>query len=100
MRTAISPLELFEPRSVTEALRLLREQAPVLPMAGCTDLYVSVNSGTLAERRFLNLWHFDTLRRIEQRAGVLSIGALATFADIIGSPLTTRRIPMLVAASR
>jgi xanthine dehydrogenase small subunit len=100
MRTAITSLELLEPRSVTQALRLLRERPPALPMAGCTDLYVSANLGTLAERRFLNLWHLDALRRIELRAGLLSIGALATYADIIRSPLAARRIPMLVAASR
>jgi len=100
MRTAISSLELLQPRSVTEALRLLRERAPVLPMAGCTDLYVSANLGTLAERRLLSLWHLDPLRRIELRAGVLSIGALATYAEIIRSPLARTHIPMLVAASR
>ena len=100
MRTAISSLELLEPRSVTEALRLLRERAPVLPMAGCTDLYVSANLGTLADQRFLSLWHLSALRRIELRNGVLSIGALATYTDIIRSPLAARRVPMLVAASR
>jgi CO/xanthine dehydrogenase FAD-binding subunit len=100
MRTAISSLELLEPRSVTEALRLLRERAPVLPMAGCTDLYVSANFGTLAGRRLMSLWNLDTLRQIKIRGEVLSVGALATYTDIIRSPLVTRRIPMLAAASR
>jgi CO/xanthine dehydrogenase FAD-binding subunit len=31
---------------------------------------------------------------------VLSIGALATYTDIIRSPLVRRRLPMLVAAAR
>ena len=34
------------------------------------------------------------------RGDVLSIGALATYTDIIRSPLVRRRLPMLVAAAR
>src|SRR5881396_737282 len=50
---------------------MLRDEGPLTPMAGCTDLYVSLNFGTLRETRFLNR-----------------------------SPLVNRRLPMLVAASR
>ena len=69
-------------------------------MAGCTDLYVSLNFGTLKETRFLNLWRLDALRTIEMRGGLLSIGALATYTDLIRSPLVRRRVPMLAAAAR
>jgi len=79
---------------------MLRDEGPVLPMAGCTDIYVSLNFGTLTDTRFLNLWRLDTLRRIELRGGVLSIGALATHSDLIRSPLVSRRLPMLAAAAR
>jgi len=79
---------------------MLRDEAPATPMAGCTDLYVALNFGTLAEARFLNLWTLDALRAIEVRSGLLSIGALATYSDIIRSPLVRRRLPMLAAASR
>jgi CO/xanthine dehydrogenase FAD-binding subunit len=68
-------------------------------MAGCTDLYVALNFGTLEETRFLNLWRLDALRTIETRGDLLSIGALATHTDVIRSPLVRKRIPMLVAAS-
>ena len=79
---------------------MLRDEGPLVPMAGCTDLYVSLNFGTLRAERFLDLWRLDGLRRIELRAGALAIGALATYTDIIASPLVRRRLPMLVAASR
>jgi hypothetical protein len=69
-------------------------------MAGCTDLYVSLNFGTLSATRFLDLWRLPTLRRIAMRDGMLSIGALATFTEILQSPLVRRRLPMLVAAAR
>jgi len=100
MRTAISPLQLLEPRSLAEALRMLRDEGPLVPLAGCTDVYVNLNFGTLPQKRFLNLWPLDELRRIEIRGGLLSIGALATYSWVIRSPLVRRRLPILAAASR
>jgi CO/xanthine dehydrogenase FAD-binding subunit len=90
---------LLEPRSLRDALAMLRDEGPLTPLAGCTDLYVALNFGTLAETRFLNLWRIDALRTIEVRRDVLSIGALATFSEIIRSPLVRTRLPMLAAAS-
>src|SRR5436190_2256102 len=90
---------LLEPKSLADALKMLRDEGPLTPMAGCTDLYVSLNFGTLKETRFLNLWRLDALRTIERRGDLLSIGAIATHTDVINSPLVRKRIPMLVAAS-
>jgi CO/xanthine dehydrogenase FAD-binding subunit len=100
VRTALSPLVLLEPRSLRDALRILRDEGPLTPMAGCTDLYVGLNLGTLADRRFLNIWGLDTLRGIEARGDVLRIGALTTYSEIIRSAEVRRRLPMLAAASR
>ncbi len=100
MRTAISSLQLLEPRSLREALRMLRDEGPLVPLAGCTDIYVNLNFGTLPQKRFLNLWSLDELRRIEIRGGLLSIGALATYTRMIRSALVRRRLPILAAASR
>jgi CO/xanthine dehydrogenase FAD-binding subunit len=100
MQGSISNRTLLEPRSLRDALAMLRDQGPLTPMAGCTDLYVALNFGTLSETRFLNLWRLDALRRIDVRGAVLSIGALATHSAIIRSPLVGRRLPMLAAASR
>ena len=96
----ISNRRLLEPRSLRDALKMLRDEGPLVPMAGCTDLYVSLNFGTLGATRFLNLWPLDGLRSIEQRGRALSIGALATFTDLIRSPIVNRRLPMLAAAAR
>src|SRR5581483_8157897 len=100
MQGTVSGCTLFEPRSIAEALKRLRDEPPLVPMAGCTDLYVSLNFGTLSAKRFLNLWFLDDLRRIDERQGTLSIGALATYTSIIRSPLVQKRLPMLVAAAR
>jgi xanthine dehydrogenase small subunit len=97
---SISNRRLFEPRSLRDALRMLRDEAPLVPMAGCTDLYVSLNFGTLKATRFLNLWRLNRLKTIEPRGASLSIGALATHSDIIGSAIVRKRLPMLAAACR
>ena len=99
MRSAVSTLQLLQPRSVGDALRMLK-RGPATPLAGATDLYVHLNAGTLAPRRFLNLWGLDELRRIELQRGLLSIGALATFTDCQRSALVRKRLPMLAAAAR
>jgi CO/xanthine dehydrogenase FAD-binding subunit len=100
MPSLISHRTLLEPRSLADALTLLRDDGPLVPMAGCTDLYVSLNFGTLKDARFLNLWRLSALRTIEMRGGLLSIGALATHTDLIRSALVRRRVPMLAAAAR
>src|SRR5438874_12114333 len=100
MRSSISHRTLLQPRSLADALAMLRDEGPLTPMAGCTDLYVALNFGTLKETRFVNLWRLDGLRTIDVRGGMLSIGALATHTDVVRSPLVRKRLPMLAAASR
>jgi CO/xanthine dehydrogenase FAD-binding subunit len=100
MLSLISHRTLLEPRSLADALKSLRDDGPLVPMAGCTDLYVSLNFGTLKDARFLNLWRLPALRTIEMRGGLLSIGALATHTDLIRSALVQRRVPMLASAAR
>jgi xanthine dehydrogenase small subunit len=100
MMGMVSNRSLLEPRSLSDALKMLRDEGPLTPMAGCTDLYVALNFGTLKDERFLNLWRLNALRGIEVRRGILWIGALATYTDVIRSPLVRKRLPMLAAAAR
>jgi CO/xanthine dehydrogenase FAD-binding subunit len=100
MQGTVAGRDLLEPRSLADALKMLRDEGPLVPMAGCTDLYVALNFGTLRPTRFLNLWNLDSLRGIEARGDSLRIGALTTFTDIIESGVIRRRLPMLAAAAR
>lgn len=100
MRTAISAFSLHKARSLTDALRVLRDAPGTVPIAGCTDVYVALEFGTPPGARYLDLWSLSPLRRIAVRDGLLSIGALATYTSIIRSRLVRARLPMLVAASR
>lgn len=100
MRTAVSGLELLRPRTVQEALIMLRDEGPLVPLAGATDLYVGLNFGTLTATRFIDLWPLDGLRRIAVRSDVLSLGALATYTSLARSRLVKQRLPMLISAAR
>jgi xanthine dehydrogenase small subunit len=96
----ISHLRFLDPKSLKDALRMLRDEGPLTPLAGCTDLYVSLNFGTLKDTRFLNLWRLNALRAITTKGDTLTIGALATHTDLIRSKAVQQRLPMLAAAAR
>ena len=100
MQGIVAGRDLLEPRTLADAVKMLRDEEPLVPMAGCTDLYVALNFGTLAPRRFLNLWNLGMLRGIAARGQTLHIGALTTYTDLITSGVIRRRLPMLAAAAR
>jgi xanthine dehydrogenase small subunit len=100
MQGTIANRTLLQPRTLADALRMMRDEGPLVPMAGCTDLYVGLNFGTLRDTRFLNLWKLDTLRRIERRGTTLLIGALTTYTTLIQSRLVNRHMPILASAAR
>ncbi|MBC7791669.1 MAG: FAD binding domain-containing protein [Anaerolineae bacterium] len=100
MKGVIAGLEMREPSSLDEALSAMRNDPSLVPLAGCTDLYVALNFGTLESTRFLNLWSIDELRVIEKSNDALSIGALTTYKSIIQSKLVRKRLPMLISAAR
>jgi xanthine dehydrogenase small subunit len=101
VRSALESLQLLEPQSVPEALRLLRATPHAQPIAGCTDVFVGLNFGTEQNELYVNLWGLDELRGIERKKdGTLVIGALATYTEMIRSALVKKHVPMLVEASR
>ena len=100
MRTALSSLSLLRPRRLRDALAMLRDEGPLTPIAGCTDVYVGLEFGTLKDQRFIDLWPLDELRGVTVKGDTLRIGALATYTDVIASAAVRARLPMLVGASR
>ena len=99
MKTPIQELDLRSATSLGEALRVLRDERR-MPLAGTTDVYVSLNFGTLEPRQFLDIWALDELRGISIEGHTLVLGALATFTALIRSPLVAARLPMLIDAAR
>ena len=70
------------------------------PIAGCTDVYVSFQFGTMKQQRFIDLWPLDELRGITVNGDTLRVGALTTYTELIQSKHVERRVPMLAAAAR
>jgi xanthine dehydrogenase small subunit len=100
MRSDVAAMQLLQPRTVDEALLLLRDHPGTTPLAGGTDLYVALNLGTLQGTSFLDLWSLDELRQIREGDGFLSIGALASYSEITRSRAVRARLPMLASAAR
>ena len=100
MPTAVDSLTLHRPRSLKAALAMLRDEPSLTPIAGCTDVMVGLHFGTVSQRQFLDLWGLDELRGVRVVKDMLRIGALATYTELIASPLVRKRVPMLVAAAR
>ena len=100
MPASLRGLELVQPRTLDDALRRLRDDDALVPLAGCTDLYVGLHFGTVPARRFLDVSALRELRGLRVRRDTLVLGALVTYRELIGSPLVRRRLPMLAAAAR
>ena len=98
MRSAIGSFELLRPRTLDEALGALADS--VLPIAGCTDVYVQLEFGQTPAQRYLDLWQLDELRGIEVRDDKLVLGALTTYIDIQRSAEVQEWLPMLVSAAK
>jgi CO/xanthine dehydrogenase FAD-binding subunit len=94
-----SHIEVLRPRSLKDALTMLRDEGPLTPLAGGTDLFVTLNAGTLRERRFLDLWSLDALRGIDKDKKHLHFGALTTYTDCIRSKKVKHALPILLQAA-
>lgn len=100
MRTALSELSYFQPKSMTEATTMFSNEVDLTPLAGGTDLYVTLNAGLERSRRFIDLSRIAALRRIHTRGSWLVIGATATYSDLIRHREVQRRVPILIEAAR
>lgn len=101
MRAYLPSYELVVPRTLDEALALLREEPGVWrPFAGGTDLMVLLEAGRLEHRKFFSIAHLKELRGVEESGEFVSLGALTTYTDVRRSETVAREFPMLVEAAR
>lgn len=99
----MSSLPTFERADTLEhALQRLTEAGPPWTLlAGGTDIMVWMKEGQFKPDRVLDLWGIrKECNAIEDRGDVLSVGALATYSEIIASPLAQEHLPVLVEASK
>jgi CO/xanthine dehydrogenase FAD-binding subunit len=100
MRAQPSEYELVAPGKLTAVLDLLaREPGVWLPIAGGTEVMVQYGAGRLGARKLVSLWGLPELRRIEQNAQELFIGAGCTYSDLRSHPQIEREFPLLGRAA-
>lgn len=88
------------PKDLKEALKYLGQvEANWLPLAGGTDLMVLMESGALAPCNLLNLWGIQELKKVQVSSDWVSIGALATYTEILEQPQLQKEFPLLCRAS-
>jgi CO/xanthine dehydrogenase FAD-binding subunit len=100
MRSFLPHYELRVPESFDQALRLLSEDAGARPFAGGTDLMVLLEAGTLPAARYVSLWNLPELKGICAEADWVVLGALTTYADVLGNRTLAAEFPMLGHAAR
>ncbi|MGQ9490581.1 MAG: FAD binding domain-containing protein [Anaerolineae bacterium] len=86
--------------SVPQAVALLN--APGIrsrPLAGGTDLVLLLREERVCDR-VVDITHIAEMHRITRTADTVTIGAAATFSEVIESPIINETAPVLVQACR
>jgi CO/xanthine dehydrogenase FAD-binding subunit len=78
---------------------LAQEPGVWRPFAGGTDLMVLLEAGKLPHRKFVSIWEFPELRRIETSPESLAIGALSTYTEIRRNEILRHEFPLLCRAA-
>jgi CO/xanthine dehydrogenase FAD-binding subunit len=100
MRAQPAEYELVAPGSLPAVLALLAA-APGrwLPIAGGTDVMVQYSAGKLPARKLVSIWNLPELRRIENLADEIQIGAGCTYTDLRECEVINREFGLLSAAA-
>jgi CO/xanthine dehydrogenase FAD-binding subunit len=93
--------EYARPGSLEEAVELLRDGGPAARvLAGGTDVVSELRDGLTAPDLLIDLKGIGGLDAIALEDGVLSIGALVTFTDVIESAAVRQEVPILWEAAK
>ena len=89
--------EMYQPSSLQEASRLLREKGPGgRLLAGGTDLVIAMKEKGLVPKYIVDLKRLPGLSGVRENSdGSIVIGALTTMREIETDPLLSRKYPFL-----
>ncbi len=91
---------LLQPRSLNEALRLLKTHAGTARLvAGGTDVLVELSRGIRPTETLIDLSAIPDLRYVRAESGQIRLGALATHNDVVSSSLVVEHALPLAQAS-
>lgn len=94
-------MRVLTPNSLDEALGMLADTPPPIPVAGGTDLLVSWHHKPKDDWTLLDLSRLNgSLRALRLSATELEIGALSTYWDVLDNADVCGAFPLLAAAAR
>src|SRR5919108_6046672 len=95
------PLEMYQPTSLAEASRLLKDKGPGgYLLAGGTDLVIAMKEKGLVPNYIVDLKKVPGLSGIRENSdGSITIGALTTMREIETAPLITKKYPFLAQSA-
>jgi carbon-monoxide dehydrogenase medium subunit len=95
------PFEMYQPASLQEASRLLKEKGPGGRfLAGGTDLVIAMKEKGLVPKYVVDLKRIPGLTGIRENSdGTITIGALTTMREIETSPLLKKKYPFLAQSA-
>jgi carbon-monoxide dehydrogenase medium subunit len=95
----LPPFRAHRPRTLEEALRLLKEMEDARPIAGGTDIIPAMREGALRAKNLIDLTLIEELRGIWERGNEILIGATTTLSQLEESKTIAERAPALRAAA-
>src|SRR3989454_1482181 len=92
----------IRPRNLADALHIYRTTPGCRPLAGGTDLMVTLHARTLRPEpeAVLDLWSLSELKGVRRTSDMLEIAAAEPYTGIIRSPDVQQHLPALAAAAR
>lgn len=101
MRSFIPAFEVQAPRDLASVVeKLAHDPGEWKPLAGGTDLMVLLEAGHLSHQRFLSIWGLRELRGITESLEYVTLGALATYTDVLRNRTLQQEFPLLCRAAR
>jgi xanthine dehydrogenase FAD-binding subunit len=93
-------INIEKPETIEEALKVLSCNPNLKIIAGGTDLLIHLRSGKLSEAELLSLRSIGGMDEISiLDDGTISIGAMATFAQIFRNDIINKYLPVLSEAA-
>ncbi len=92
--------EFLRPRSLVEAVEQLATTRDCRPVAGGTDLMVTLHAGQISPAALMDVWTLEQLKGVREVDGAIEVGAAESYTHIIESALVNRYVPALAEAAR
>ena len=97
----LPPLEILRPKSVDEAVSMLRDRPGARLLAGGTDVVPNLKYGMYDARELVAIRGLSSeLRFIREEEGELRLGAMCTLDQVARDPLVCKLFPALAEAAQ